>query len=127
MNPYKSVLISAALITVAVPSYAQESEAEDIRLGTITVEGSRLDQTETEIGSSVSVITGEEIEKLGFDFALDVFQIGDDLVLTLDPVFHGLGEAPQGGVLSARRKAEAESGPGETCGGDRRRASGGAA
>ena len=71
MNPYKSVLISAALITVAVPSYAQESEAEDIRLGTITVEGSRLDQTETEIGSSVSVITGEEIEKLGFDFALD--------------------------------------------------------
>lgn len=54
-------------------------------------------------------------------------QIGDDLVLTLDPVFHGLGEAPQGGGLSARRKAEAESGPGETCGGDRRRASGGAA
>ncbi len=54
-------------------------------------------------------------------------QIGDDLVLTLDHVFHGLGEAPQGGGLSARRKAEAESGPGETCGGDRRRASGGAA
>ena len=71
MNPCKSVLIGAALIGVAVPAFGQETDAGDIRLGTITVEGSRLDQTETEIGSSVSIITGEEIEQLGFDFALD--------------------------------------------------------
>lgn len=71
MKSYQSVLLGAALISVAVPAYAQENESESITLDTVVVEGSRLGQTETEIGSSVSIITGEEIEKLGFDFALD--------------------------------------------------------
>ncbi|MCI4645357.1 MAG: TonB-dependent receptor [Hyphomonadaceae bacterium] len=71
MNSYKSVLLGAALISVAVPAFAQDSDGETVTLGTVTVEGSRLNQTEAEIGSSVSIITGEEIETLGFDFALD--------------------------------------------------------
>nr|WP_321359125.1 TonB-dependent receptor [uncultured Hyphomonas sp.] len=69
---YKTALLGAVAICVAMPGIAQNSNDEENRLEAITVEGSRLDQTQAEIGSSVSIITAEDLKKLDFDFALDV-------------------------------------------------------
>jgi vitamin B12 transporter len=71
MNPSKTALLGAALLSAALPVYADEVDTQDIKLDTIIVEGSRLNQTEAEIGTSVSIITAEDITKLGFDFAVD--------------------------------------------------------
>jgi vitamin B12 transporter len=68
---YRKALLTAAAIGVAMPAIAQNAGADESRLEVITIEGSRLDQTATEIGSSVSIITAEDLEKLDFDFALD--------------------------------------------------------
>lgn len=64
---YKSLLLgTAALSLLAVPAFAQSADT-----GEIIVTSSRLDQTATEVGSSVSIITAADIEKLGFEFAVD--------------------------------------------------------
>ncbi len=68
---YRTVLLGAAAFCIAIPAIAQASNSEESRLEAITVEGSRLNQTQTEIGSSVSIITAEDLKKLDFDFALD--------------------------------------------------------
>ena len=68
---YKTTLLGAVTLCFAMPGIAQNSNIEESRLEAITVEGSRLDQTQTEIGSSVSIITAEDLKKLDFDFALD--------------------------------------------------------
>ena len=89
MNSYKRALLGAALLSVAVPAYADEATGEDTKLETIVVEGSRLDQTEAEIGTSVSIITGEEIEKLGFDFALDAVAAAPGVTINQNGSFGG--------------------------------------
>ena len=68
---YKTALLGAAAVCLALPGAAQDSDSGENRLEAITVEGSRLNQTEAEIGSSVSIITAEDLEKLDFDFVLD--------------------------------------------------------
>ncbi|MEZ6002223.1 TonB-dependent receptor plug domain-containing protein [Hyphomonas sp.] len=68
---YRTALLTTAVISIAMPSFAQEASNQETRLDPVTIEGSRLGQTQTEIGSSVSIITAEDLEKLDFDFALD--------------------------------------------------------
>ena len=58
--------LTSLAFALSTPTHAQMFD-DDI----ISVNGSRLNQTETEIGSSVSIITSDDIEKLGFDFAVD--------------------------------------------------------
>ena len=89
MNSYKSALLGAALLSVAVPAYAEETDSSVTELDTIIVQGSRLDQTEAEIGTSVSVITGEEIDKLGFDFALDAVAAAPGVTINQNGAFGG--------------------------------------
>ena len=68
---YKTALLGAAAVCLVLPGAAQDSDSGENRLEAITVEGSRLNQTEAEIGSSVSIITAEDLKKLDFDFVLD--------------------------------------------------------
>ena len=59
---YKTALLGAVAMGTSLVAVAQETPQEDTRLDTIIVDGSRLDQTLTEIGSSVSVITREDMD-----------------------------------------------------------------
>ena len=102
MNSYKSVLLGAALLSVTVPAYAEETDAEATQLDTIIVEGSRLNQTEAEIGTSVSVITGEEIEKLGFDFALDAVAAAPGVTINQNGSFGGTASVRIRGASSGQ-------------------------
>ena len=59
---YKTALLGAAAVCLVLPGAAQDSDSGENRLEAITVEGSRLNQTEAEIGSSVSIITAEDLK-----------------------------------------------------------------
>ncbi|MBK75610.1 MAG: TonB-dependent receptor [Henriciella sp.] len=86
---YKTALLSAAAIAVAAPAFAQISDTEENRLGPVVVEGSRLDQTATEVGSSVSIISEEDLEQLNLDFALDAVATAPGVTINQNGAFGG--------------------------------------
>lgn len=57
-------LLAALALCLAAPAFSFADEA-------ITVYGVRLDQAETEVGSSVSVLTADEIQDLSVDYVLE--------------------------------------------------------
>ena len=84
----KLVLLSGvAALCFSLPGFAQADD--ESRQDTIVVEGSRLDQTQTEIGSSVSLITSADIEELGFDFALDAVASAPGVTINQNGGFGG--------------------------------------
>ncbi|WP_300380743.1 TonB-dependent siderophore receptor [Henriciella sp.] len=85
---YKTALLCAGAIGLATPVIAQDT-TEDTRLGPIVVEGSRLGQTATEVGSSVSIISEEDLEKLDFDFALDAIASAPGVTINSNGAFGG--------------------------------------
>ena len=82
------LLCCAAFLAGASTSFAQETTAqkpdEDI-----VVYGARLDQTPTEIGSSVSIITADDIEALGVDFVLDAVATAPGVTINQNGAFGG--------------------------------------
>lgn len=85
---YKTALLSAVSLSLLAPSLAQDRSDETV-MDTVIVEGSRLNQTTTEVGSSVSIITAEEIEASGFDFALDVVANAPGVTVNQNGAFGG--------------------------------------
>lgn len=91
---YRTALLGAVAISICTPAIAQVSDAEENRLGPVIVEGSRLDQTATEIGSSVSIISAEDLERLDFDFAIDAVAAAPGVTINQN--------GPHGGSASVR-------------------------
>ncbi|MEM8987519.1 MAG: TonB-dependent receptor [Pseudomonadota bacterium] len=79
---YKTALLSAVSLSLIAPAAALAAD-------TIVVKGSRLNQTATEIGSSVSIITAEDIDRLGFDFALDALAAAPGVTINSNGAFGG--------------------------------------
>ncbi|MEM8981744.1 MAG: TonB-dependent receptor [Pseudomonadota bacterium] len=72
----RQALLACYFALTALAASADEVPANEIRtdatlIDTITATATRLEQTSSEIGSSISIITAEEIEALGFIYALD--------------------------------------------------------
>jgi len=86
---YKSALFCALTLSLVVHVTAQETDSEDLKQDTVIVEGSRLNQTKTEIGSSVSIITADDIDRLGFDFALDAVASAPGVTINSNGAFGG--------------------------------------
>ncbi|NQY13352.1 MAG: TonB-dependent receptor [Henriciella sp.] len=86
---YKSALFCALSLSLAAPVTAQETDSEDLKQDTVIVEGSRLNQTKTEIGSSVSIITADDIDRLGLDFALDAVASAPGVTINSNGAFGG--------------------------------------
>jgi vitamin B12 transporter len=99
---YRTALLSAAAISLIMPAIAQESGTEENRMEAITVEGSRLNQTQTEIGSSVSIITAEDLEKLDFDFALDAVAAAPGVTINQNGSYGGAASVRIRGASSGR-------------------------
>lgn len=68
---FKLALFGAVSLSLVMPASAQDAADTQKTLDTVRIDGSRLDQTAAELGSSVSIISAEDIEELGFDFAID--------------------------------------------------------
>ena len=86
---YKTAFLCAVSLSVLTSINAQESDSDETTLDTVIVEGSRLDQKQTEIGSSVTIITAEEIDALGFDFALDAVAAAPGVTINSNGAFGG--------------------------------------
>ncbi|MBU1286246.1 MAG: TonB-dependent receptor [Alphaproteobacteria bacterium] len=86
---FKTALLGMTILAMAAPAMAQINVIEETTLSTIIVSGSRLDQTATEIGSSVSIISAETIEKLGFDFAIDAVAAAPGVTINQNGAFGG--------------------------------------
>lgn len=90
-----------AFSTHALPANAQltttaQSDNDDI----IIVEGTRLEQTITEVGSSVAVITAEDLEELDFDFALDAVAAAPGVTINQNGAFGGAASVRIRGAAS---------------------------
>lgn len=83
----RTALIGVLVFGFATPVLAQEGNRTVLE--PVIVEGSRLGQTASEIGSSVSVITAEDIERLGFDFALDAVAAAPGVTINSNGAFGG--------------------------------------
>ncbi|MEM1146418.1 MAG: TonB-dependent receptor [Pseudomonadota bacterium] len=86
---YKFALLSAVSLSLSWPVLAQDASDEAVTLNTVVIEGSRLNQTATEIGSSVSIITADDIEELGVDFAIDAIAAAPGVTVNQNGTFGG--------------------------------------
>jgi vitamin B12 transporter len=80
--------LSATFLLTPLVSFAQESIL-DKTLESVVVYGVRLEQPVTEVGSSVTIITAEEIEALGVDFAVDVLALAPGVTINQNGSFGG--------------------------------------
>lgn len=101
---YKLALLSAVSLSLSLPALAQVQSDEEATttLDTVIVEGSRLNQTQTEIGSSVSIITADDIDELGFDFALDAIASAPGVTVNQNGSFGGLSTVSIRGAATAQ-------------------------
>ena len=83
----KNLLISSAALSL-LPVSALAQAAGDLN-DEIVITSSRLNQTQSEIGSSVSVITQDDIEALGFDFAADAVGAASGVTVNQNGAFGG--------------------------------------
>ncbi len=86
---YKTALLGAVAFGVSISATGQTTDADETKLDTIIVNGSRLAQTLTEVGSSVSVITREDLDQLGVDFALDAVATAPGVTINQNGAFGG--------------------------------------
>lgn len=86
---YKTALLSAVSLSFVSSALAQEEQTDETTLDTVIVEGSRLGQAETEVGSSVTIITAEDIDALGFDFAVDAIAAAPGVTVNSNGAFGG--------------------------------------
>jgi vitamin B12 transporter len=84
----KTALLGAVSLSIVAPALAQGDD-ETTTLNTVIVEGSRLNQTATEIGSSVSIITADDIDQLGVDFVLDAIAAAPGVTINQNGAFGG--------------------------------------
>lgn len=87
--PIKTALLAAVSLSLTLPVVAQSDSDADTTLETIIVEGSRLNQAATEFGSSVTIITADDIDQLGFDFVLDAVASAPGVTINQNGPFGG--------------------------------------
>lgn len=83
---YKTALLGAVAAACLPTAIADEEKALD----TIVVESSRLNQTLTEVGTSVDIITATDLEDFGFRFLLDAIATSPSVTVNQNGSFGGL-------------------------------------
>ena len=86
---YRGLLVSAIALTSTLSNPVRALDAETSAMETITVIGSRLAQTETELGSSVGILTAADIERMGFAFTVDAVAAVPGVTINSNGAFGG--------------------------------------
>lgn len=86
---YRGLLMSAIALTSTLSNPVRALDAETSAMETITVIGSRLAQTETELGSSVGILTAADIERMGFAFTVDAVAAVPGVTINSNGAFGG--------------------------------------
>ena len=87
----KTALLGALAVSLSGYAIAQTASDEESKLDPVIIEGSRISQATTEVGSSVSVITAEDIDRLGFEFAIDAIASAPGVTVNSNGAFGGTG------------------------------------
>ena len=98
---YKTALLSAVSLSLLPMSVAQDRDDDSV-MDTVIIESSRLNQTATEVGSSVTVITADDIDALGFDFVLDAIASAPGVTVNQNGTFGGFASVRIRGAASAQ-------------------------
>jgi vitamin B12 transporter len=93
------VRLTAIMLSMPGTILAQTGPAED-GLDTVIVYGVRMEQPLTEAGTSVSIISAEEIEAMGINFALDALALAPGVTINQNGAFGGAGGVRIRGALS---------------------------
>lgn len=96
MRLFKEIPVAAIALLAAAPALAADEETDDV----IIVEGLRLPSPATETGSSVSVITAEDIDIRGYQFALDALASAPGVTVNQNGAFGGLATVRIRGAAS---------------------------
>lgn len=93
-------LYPATVLVAALPAVGAGAEVEQTVIETVVVTGSRLDQSVTEVGSSVTIIDSADIERLGFDFAVDALAAAPGVTVNQNGAFGGVASVRIRGAAS---------------------------
>jgi len=96
----KIALAFIAVLPLALPAGAEAQQIIEEITERFIIEGSRLNQTAAEIGSSVTVITAEDIERLGFEIAIDAIASAPGVTINQNGAFGGSASVRIRGALS---------------------------
>jgi vitamin B12 transporter len=96
---HKFLWLGATFLLLPFVSYAQE-EMSDEALESVVVYGVRMEQPITEVGSSVTIITAEDIEAIGVDFALDAIALAPGVTINQNGSFGGFASVRIRGASS---------------------------
>lgn len=97
----KSQISAAAiLIALSAPAYAQTLTQPSTSDDDIIITATRLGQTAAETGTSISVITQDDIEQLGFDFAVDALASAPGVTVNQNGSFGGFASVRIRGAAS---------------------------
>ncbi len=97
----KLLLFCLAGLSSSAALFAEEIEDTTVD-DTLVVYGVRLDQPATEVGSSVSVLTADDIEALGSDFVLDAIATMPGVTINQNGSFGGVASVRIRGASSAQ-------------------------
>ncbi len=97
---YKTALLGAVSLSLVSSALAQTAPTDETTLDTVIIEGSRLNQAATEVGSSVTIITAEDIDELGFDFAIDAVAAAPGVTVNSNGAFGGVASVRIRGASS---------------------------
>ena len=95
------------ILLLAAPAMASaadraDSSAEAALIDTILVTGTRIEQTAAETGSSVRIISADEIEALGFSHALDAVATAPGVTVNQNGAFGGAATVRIRGASSSQ-------------------------
>ena len=94
-TPIQSARLLGLLFCLPLTAYGQDTSADDDQLvEELIVQASRLGQTSHEMGSSVHVITAEQLRVLGYDFVVDAIAAAPGVTINQN--------GPYGGAASVR-------------------------
>ncbi len=98
----KNLWVCAVAATLGLPAGGRSEPSDRVALAPIVVDGSRLKQTATEFGSSVTVLTARDIEELGVDFALDAVAAAPGVTIHQNGAYGGAATARIRGASSGQ-------------------------
>ena len=82
-------LCAVPAVTLVNPASAQDEPLAEETVDTIVVTATRLGQTATETGSSLSIITADQIEELGLIYVLDAVAQAPGVTINQNGAFGG--------------------------------------
>lgn len=98
--PVLLLALASALSAQSITGLPEGTDAGDGSMETLIVTGTRLDTPASQLGTSVSVITAEELERRGYDFAIDALAAAPGVTVNQNGPFGGLASVRIRGASS---------------------------